>query len=181
VKVPSLLLFPRHTGEVVEYRLAYKVEPGLIENPPAKWVYIVDANNGEILEKHNKIVFDTLNGIVTVPMYPENPSQTMVVKGSGAENLYNYGSSSSNVFWSGKDNYLDNQLYLKNPINLAGVSSATLQFRTNYSMETNYDKGFVYISTDGTNYNWIKVFTGNLKYMETINLDLSDYIAILYG
>ncbi|MFZ3384745.1 MAG: hypothetical protein WA144_12545, partial [Candidatus Methanoperedens sp.] len=173
----SLLVFPRYTGEVVEYRLAYKVEPGLIENPPAKWVYIVDANNGEILEKYNKIVSSTLSGRVTVPMYPENPNQTMVVKGSRAENLYNYGSASSNVFWSGKDNYLDNQLYLKNPINLAGVSSATLQFRTNYSMETNYDKGFVYISTDGTNYSWIKSFTGNSSTWKTINLDLSDYIG----
>ena len=189
VEKVSLVIYPKHTSAEIEYSLAYKVELGLIESPPAKWVYIVDANNGEILEKFNKIVFSTLSGGVTGPVYPENPKQSLNVKGFEYETLYGSPvSTPSNVFWSGKGNNIYNYIMTKNRISLSGASSATLEFKTKYSIEScsTCDFGYVGLSPDGQNLIIVGKYSGNLSTWETKKIDISGgvgnqyYLVFLY-
>jgi Zn-dependent metalloprotease len=173
----SLVIYPINAGSRFEYHLAYKVVLGLIPSPPAKWVYLVDANNGKVLEKYNKVVYSTLNGQITGQIYPEHPNQGLIVKGFWNETLYHCQGYSSNVFWSGKGNNLYNYIVTKNPISLDGVSSATLEFKTNYSMEEYYDFGYAIVSMDGVNWYILEKYTGIKGNWSTRKIDLSYFIG----
>jgi immune inhibitor A len=53
------------------------------------------------------------------------------------------------MWWGGKQNWLDAKLTMATPLNLSGVTSATLTFKTFYDIEEGWDFGFVQASTDG--------------------------------
>jgi len=55
--------------------------------------------------------------------------------------------SGSYEWWSGKADLIDNKL--TRTVNLAGYSTATLTFWTQYEIEEGWDFGFVQVSTDG--------------------------------
>ena len=170
-----LVIYPEHTGTGIEYHLAYKIELGLIKSPPAKWTYIVDANNGEILEKYDRVVYSTLDGKVTGSVYPENINQTPVTKNFSNMTLYDYTTPETDVFWSGTGDDIDNYITTKNPINLSDVSSATLEFKIKYSIETDFDYGYASISIDGINYSIYETYTGIISNWTTREIDLSDF------
>ncbi|MFA4956990.1 MAG: NosD domain-containing protein [Candidatus Methanoperedens sp.] len=170
-----LVIYPEHIGTGIEYHLAYKIELGLIKSPPAKWTYIVDANNGEILEKYDRVVYSTLDGKVTGSVYPENINQTPVTKNFSNMTLYDYTTPETDVFWSGTGDDIDNSITTKNPINLSGVSSATLEFKIKYSIETDFDFGYASISTDGINYSIYETYTGIISNWTAREIDLSDF------
>gem|GEM_PF-3949573 len=169
-----LVIYPEHTSTGIKYHLAYKIESGLIKSPPARWTYIVDANNGAILEKFNRVVYSTLNGKATGSVYPESIIQVPVTKNFSNMTLYDHTTSVSDVFWSGTGNNLENYITTKNPIDLSGVSSATLEFKTKYSIENGNDFGYAIISTDNITFDWLEMYTGNLSNWSTRKIDLSD-------
>ncbi len=172
----SLLVYPRGKDGGVEYRLAYKVELGLIRSPPARWVYLIDANSGEVLEKYDRVVFSTLSGRVTGRIFPEHPGQTRVIRGFQNETLYGtQGSYSSNVFYSGKENNLNNYIVTQNPISLSGASTASIEFKTRFFMQADYDAGFVIVSTDGINFDPVWMYSSNFSAWGNKSIDISSY------
>ncbi len=177
IKEISKVIYPIKTGDNIEYKLAYKVELGLILIPPAKWVYLVDANNGEILEKNNKVVFENINGRVSGQIYPESPVQTKSARGFGNEKLTKSLNATGNVFWSGKGNNLDNTLITKEPISLASASSAVLSFKTKYSIQKYNDTGLVLVSPNKREWYIADVLTGNLRTWETREINFSSIIG----
>ena len=172
-----LEIYPESTGTEIKYHIAYNVELGFNIYPPSKWVYIIDANNGEILEKYNKVVFSTLSGHVTGRIYPDHPDQSLVVRNFRNETLYEFTDHLSNIFRSGKNDSLDNYIFTKNPINITNVSSATLEFKTKFFMENEHDFGYVVLSTDGINYSNFEEYTGIKGDWSTIKIDLSSFIG----
>src|SRR3989339_1994285 len=77
----SLIIFPEES-KPVKYRLAWQIDFGLVENPPGRWTYIMDANDGSVLHKYNNVFTASLSGVVTANIYPEYPD-----KGQRAVNL----------------------------------------------------------------------------------------------
>jgi len=172
-----LEIYPESTSTEIKYHLAYKVELGLNISPPSKWVYFIDANNGEILEKYNKVVFTTLSGHVTGRIYTEHPNQSLLVRNFWNETLYDFTGHVSNIFWSGKNDTFDNYIFMKNPISITNVTFATLEFKTKFFMENEHDFGYVVLSTDGSNYSNIEKYTGIKGDWSTIKIDLSSFIG----
>jgi S-layer protein (TIGR01567 family) len=176
----SLLIYPEDTGSGFRYHLAYKVELGLFNSPPEKWTYIVDANSGDILERYNKVVFSTMSGKINGSIYPESPKQSPVKKNFRNATLYDSQSYTSNVFWSGSGNDLQNYIVTKNPINLSGVSSATLEFKSKFSIEKGYDFGYVMFSFNGQDFYIMpefEVYSGIKSSWSTRRITLSDLIG----
>ncbi|HMB44199.1 MAG TPA: SdrD B-like domain-containing protein, partial [Candidatus Methanoperedens sp.] len=172
-----LVIYPEPTRTEIKYHLTYKVELGLSISPPSKWVYFIDANNGEILEKYNKVVFNILSGHVTGRIYPEYPNQSIVVRNFWNETLYDFTDHLSNIFWSGKNDNLDNYIFTKNPISITNVSSATLEFKSKFLMENEHSFGYVVLSTDGRNYSNFEEYTGTKADWSTIKIDISSFIG----
>ncbi|MCX9081206.1 MAG: immune inhibitor A [Candidatus Methanoperedens sp.] len=173
----SLVIYPELTSTEIKYHLSYKAELGLSKSPPSKWVYFIDANNGEILEKYNKVVFNTLSGYVTGRIYPEYPDQSRVVRNFWNETLYDFTDHLSNIFWSGKDQNLDNYLFTRNPINITNFTFATLEFKSKFLMENEHSFGYVVLSTDGRNYSNFEEYTGIKADWSTIKIDISSFIG----
>lgn len=95
---------------------------------------------------------------------------------AGVPGNYSTGNSHSGVhsWYSDKGNYLDNKLY-KN-ISLVGVSNPFLSFWTKYSIETNWDYGYVKISTDnGITWKTLDILTGESNGWVKKIYDLSSY------
>jgi hypothetical protein len=73
VKDYSLIIFPVESEDDLKYRLAYKIEfPNFIEEM-SMWVVYIDAHNGKILLKENRLITDSVSGRVMGSIYPEDP------------------------------------------------------------------------------------------------------------
>ena len=95
---------------------------------------------------------------------------------AGVPGNYSTGNSHSGVhsWYSDKGNYLDNKLY-KN-ISLVEVSNPFLSFWTKYSIETNWDYGYVKISNDnGITWKTLDILTGESNGWVKKIYDLSSY------
>lgn len=66
----GLLVLPLEEGNIYVYHLVYKLTISK-NNPPACWVYFIDAHTGEILLKYNNIRYASISGRVTGLMLPE--------------------------------------------------------------------------------------------------------------
>jgi len=66
----KLFIYPREEEGKLKYHLAWQVEVK-IKEPMADWVYFLDAHNGEVLFKENRIRYEYIFGTVTGKMLPE--------------------------------------------------------------------------------------------------------------
>jgi hypothetical protein len=87
--------------------------------------------------------------------------------------------SGSNVLSdSPSGNYSNNQnrsCRLTNPLNLNGISNASLSFRCKYSLENGYDFVYVEVSTNNNNWTQLGSFTGSQSTWTQQNFSLSSY------
>jgi len=77
-------------------------------------------------------------------------------------------------------NYANNRnisLTLGQPIDLTGVSAATLTFWNRYSLESGYDYGYVEISSDGGPWTQLTRFNGHNTTWHQVSYSLSSYVG----
>lgn len=66
----GLLILPLKENGAYTYHLAYKLAVSK-DNPPASWVYFIDAHTKEMLVRYNDIRYETISGKVTGLMFPK--------------------------------------------------------------------------------------------------------------
>ncbi|HPV14246.1 MAG TPA: M14 family zinc carboxypeptidase [Candidatus Cloacimonadota bacterium] len=73
------------------------------------------------------------------------------------------------------ENYINKVCKLTNPVNLQQVLNPVLSFRTRYFLETDYDFVYLEASTDQTNWQQLKSFTGSQSAWQNEELSLDQY------
>lgn len=171
----SLIIYPREIGARNEYILAFKLDLGFLNNPPQKWIYIIDANSGEILEKYNKVIFNKLNGQVEGRIYPEHTNQTPITVGFSNETIFGefHTIYPNNVFWSGSVS--NGRMASKSYIDLGNATSAKLRFTGKHLFKKYDEWGEVRVSTDGSYFSTLKNFQGIQYDWSNELIDLSYY------
>jgi Zn-dependent metalloprotease len=74
IRNSSLIIFPIESDGKINYHLTWMVELFSV-NPLGEWVFFIDATDGSLLFKYNRMKSSTINGYVSGVMYPQKPSQ----------------------------------------------------------------------------------------------------------
>jgi Zn-dependent metalloprotease len=74
----SLVIFPETIGREIKYRLAWRVQLPLVQEPLSAWVYFIDAHNGELIYKFNDVIYESVSGTVVGPHYPKYPTEEQI-------------------------------------------------------------------------------------------------------
>lgn len=170
----SLVIYPVEYEGSYGYHLAYKIELALIRDPLSAWVYFVDANDGQILYRYDRMISFAVAGNVTGTMYPECPANNPVTVPFRDQTVFT-SNGSNNTLYSGM--FFNNTGYAVtfSPINLAGAVNSRLNFSTRFDLESNYDYAYATISEDGTTFTILKNFTGCQDSWADESIDISAY------
>jgi len=170
----SLVIYPVENGDSYEYHLAYKIELAPLRDPLSSWVYFVDANDGQILYRYDRMISLTINGNVTGTVYPECPADTPVNVPFRNQTVFTF-NESNKALYSGM--FSDGMGYVvtSSPINLTGAVNSRFNFSTKFDIESDYDYAYAIISEDGTLFFVLKSFTGNQDSWTDESIDISAY------
>ena len=170
----SLVIYPVENEGSYEYHLAYKIELDPLRDPLSAWVYFVDANDGQILYRYDRMISLTVNGNVTGTVYPECPTDTPINVPFRNQTVFT-SNESNNVLCSGE--FLNDTGYAvtSNPVDLIGVVNSRFNFSTKFDIESDYDYVYVMISEDGNLYYTLKYYTGSQDSWADESIDISAY------
>lgn len=170
----SLVIYPVENEGNYEYHLAYKIELAPLRDPMSSWVYFVDANDGQILYRYDRMISFDICGNVTGTVYPECPADTPITVPFRNQTVFMF-TEKNNALYSGM--FCDNigSAITTNPINLAGAVNSRLNFSTKYEIEEDYDYAYVMISEDGNLFSSLDSFTGSQDSWTNESIDLSAY------
>ncbi len=170
----SLVIYPVENGGSYEYHLVYKIELSPLRDPLSSWVYFVDANDGQILYRYDRMISLTINGNVTGAVYPECPADTSITV--PFRNQVVFASKGSNkALYSGRFDNGTGYAVTTNPINLTGAVNSRFNFSTRYDIELDYDYAYAIISEDGNLFSVLKSFTGSQDSWINKSIDISAY------
>ncbi|WP_156161316.1 PGF-pre-PGF domain-containing protein [Methanosarcina sp. 1.H.A.2.2] len=173
----SLVIYPVGNEGSYEYHLAYKIELAPLRDPLSAWVYFVDANDGQILYRYDRMISLTVNGNVTGTVYPECPADTPINVPFRNQRVFtfNEANESNNALYSGRFNNGTGYAVTFNPINLTGAVNSRFNFSTRYDIELDYDYAYAIISEDGNLFYSIGNFTGSQDSWADESIDISAY------
>lgn len=133
---------------IYENHLVWKV---VTSSGQGGWIFFVDAHTGELIYYYNAV--KNLNGKVTGMIYPKHPLQEQIEVKFPYQFVYvNATRNDSSVFYSNRDNCLNNFMVTKQKINLTNISDANLSFITKYDIEQGWDFAYVEVSANGTDW-----------------------------
>lgn len=170
----SLVIYPVENEGSYEYHLAYKIELAPLRDPLSAWVYFVDANDGQILYRYDRMISLTINGNVTGTVYPECPADTPITAPFWNQTVFT-SKESNNALYSGKFNNGTGYAVNSNPINLTGAVNSRFNLSTRYDIELDYDYAYAIISEDGNLFSILKSFTGSQDSWTDESIDISAY------
>ncbi|MDQ1275526.1 MAG: hypothetical protein QG610_1100, partial [Euryarchaeota archaeon] len=170
----SLVIYPVENEGSYEYHLAYEIELAILRDPLSSWVYFVDAGDGQILYRYDRIISFDIAGNVTGTVYPECPADTPMNVPFRSQTLFTF-NESNDALYSGM--FSDNTGYAvtSSPINLAGAVNSRFNFRTKFDIELNYDYAYPTISEDGSTFTVLKSYTGGQASWIDESIDISSY------
>ncbi len=141
---------------IYQNKLAWIIELGALDDN--LWEYIIDAKNGDILRKINKM--ENLTGKVKGKIFRRNPTETPVEVNFSHQYVAEK-TGKKGYFYSGSGNNLKNSLNLKQEIDLTNATTASLEYKFISSTEYFYDNSYVLISTDiGKTWTQLKIYSG---------------------
>lgn len=170
----SLVIYPVEYEGGYEYHLAYEIELSPLRDPLRAWVYFVDANDGQILYRYDRMIPLDVNGNVTGTVYPECPADTPINVPFRNQTVSVF-NETTKVIYSERFNEATGYAVTSNSIDLAGAVNSRLNFSTRYDIESGYDYAYVAISEDGNLFDFIENFTGSQDFWTDESVDISAY------
>lgn len=172
----SLVIYPVENEGGYEYHLAYEIELAPLKEPLSAWVYFVDANDGQILHRYDRMIPLSIKGNVTGTVYPECPADTPLNVPFRNQIVSVFNESNSNkALYSDRLNNVTGYAVTSNPIDLTGAVNSIFSFRTRYDIESDYDHAYAAISEDGNLFYFIGNFTGTQDSWTDESIDISNY------
>ncbi len=170
----SLVIYPVENEGGYEYHLAYEIELAPLKKPLSAWVYFVDANDGQVLYRYDRMIPLSINGNVTGTVYPECPADTPI-NVPFRNQIVSVFNESNKVLFSERFNDATGYAVTSNPIDLTGAVNSRLNFSTRYDIESEYDYAHAAISEDGNLFYFIGNFTGSQDSWTDESIDISNY------
>lgn len=170
----SLVIYPVENEGSYEYHLAYEIYLAPLSDPLSAWVYFVDANDGQILYRYDRMISFNIAGNVAGEVYPECPADTPVNVPFRNQTLFTF-NGSNNALYSGM--FCNNTGYAvtSSPINLIGAVNSTFNFSTKFDIESDYDYAYATISEDGLTFNVLKSYSGSQSSWADESINMSEY------
>lgn len=170
----SLVIYPVENEGSYEYHLAYEIYLAPFSDPLNAWVYFVDANDGQILYRYDRMISFNIAGNVTGEVYPECPADTPVNAPFRNQTLFTF-NGSNNALYSGIFRNNTGHAVTSSPINLAGAVNSTFNFSTKFDVELDYDYAYATISENGLDFTVLEGYTGNQDSWINRSINISAY------